>query len=109
MISMLLWMAIYVFGWNQHPYALPAQLWHAHEMVYGYALAVIAGFLLTAIHNWTGQQTLQGIPLLGLFITWLAARVLPWFDTPIAIVAFIDCLFLFMLVLSAAQLVIPMA
>ena len=53
----------------------PAQ-WHAHEMVYGYAMAVIAGFLLTAVRNWSGVQTVHGAALLLLVSLWLAARVL---------------------------------
>jgi len=74
-LSMLAWMGIYVFGWNWQP-GLPAMSWHAHEMVFGYGMAVIAGFLLAAVKNWTGVQTLYGIPLLLLFLTWLTARVL---------------------------------
>lgn len=52
-----------------------AQLWHAHEMVFGYTTAVIAGFLLTAVANWTGREVLIGPPLLALCLLWLAARV----------------------------------
>ncbi len=44
-------------------------------MIFGYTFAVVAGFLLTAIKNWTGVQTLHGLPLLGLFLLWLAARL----------------------------------
>jgi uncharacterized protein involved in response to NO len=50
-------------------------LWHSHEMLFGYTVAVIAGFLLTAVKNWTGQQTLHGVPLLLLSGLWLAGRV----------------------------------
>lgn len=50
--------------------------WHAHEMIFGYSLAVIAGFLLTAVKNWTGIQTLYGIRLFTLFILWATARFL---------------------------------
>jgi uncharacterized protein involved in response to NO len=52
--------------------------WHAHEMLFGYGLAVIAGFLLTAVRNWTGVQTLHGVPLLLLAALWLLARVMPF-------------------------------
>jgi uncharacterized protein involved in response to NO len=41
--------------------------WHAHEMIFGYSLAVIVGFLFTAVKNWTGQQTPHGLPLIALF------------------------------------------
>jgi len=49
--------------------------WHAHEMVFGFAVAVIAGFLLTAVGNWTGRETLVGLPLLALAGVWVAGRV----------------------------------
>jgi len=75
LVSVLAWMGLYVFNWQWQP-ALPGLTWHAHEMVYGYAMAVIAGFLLTAVRNWTGVQTLHGLPLLLLFLLWLAARLL---------------------------------
>ena len=75
-LSMLVWMGIYIFGWQWQPVGLPATTWHAHEMIYGYGMAVIAGFLLTAVKNWTGVQTLYGIPLLLLFLLWLTARLL---------------------------------
>lgn len=50
--------------------------WHAHEMIYGYCMAVVAGFLLTATKNWTGLQTLSGIKLFRLAAFWLVARLL---------------------------------
>jgi uncharacterized protein involved in response to NO len=49
-------------------------LWHAHEMVFGYAFAVIAGFLLTAVRAWTGRPTPTGAALGALAALWLAAR-----------------------------------
>ena len=48
--------------------------WHVHEMVYGYLPAVVTGFLLTAIPNWTGRLPIQGMPLLILVAVWLAGR-----------------------------------
>jgi uncharacterized protein involved in response to NO len=48
--------------------------WHVHEMVFGFAAAVVAGFLLTAVGNWTKRETLVGAPLLGLSALWLAGR-----------------------------------
>lgn len=54
---------------------LDATYWHAHEMVFGYASAVIAGFLLTAAANWTGRATLTGASLLALAALWCAARI----------------------------------
>ncbi len=49
--------------------------WHAHEMIFGYAMAVIAGFLLTAIPNWTGRLPIRGRPLAALAGLWLAGRL----------------------------------
>lgn len=58
--------------------ALPSHFnplaWHRHEMLFGFVGAVIAGFLLTAIPNWTGRLPIAGLPLAGLFGLWAAAR-----------------------------------
>ncbi len=54
----------------------PAYFWHAHEMVFGFAGAALAGFLLTAVPNWTGAKPVAGLPLLALVLVWLAARAL---------------------------------
>ena len=77
-------------------------LWHAHEMIFGYALAVIAGFLLTAVRNWTGGQTLHGAPLLVLASLWLAARCLPFVEPAWALRAMALCDLLFVLGLLLA-------
>lgn len=55
-------------------------LWHAHEMIFGYAFAVIAGFLLTAVRAWTGRETPTGAPLAALAAVWVAARVVAPFS-----------------------------
>jgi uncharacterized protein involved in response to NO len=62
-------------------------LWHAHEMLFGYAFAVIAGFLLTAVRNWTGLPTPAGAALAGIAALWLAARLLAPFSLPAAAAA----------------------
>ena len=59
-------------------------LWHAHEMLFGYAFAVIAGFLLTAVRTWTGLPTPTGAALAGIAALWLAARLLAPFSLPAA-------------------------
>ncbi len=53
--------------------------WHAHEMIFGFAAVVVAGFLLTAVANWTGQPGTSGWRLQLLFGAWLAARLVLWF------------------------------
>lgn len=57
-----------------HPASADPFAWHAHEMVFGFAAAAIAGFLLTAVPNWTGALPLSGAPLVVLFLSWLAGR-----------------------------------
>ena len=59
-LFMILWTASYSFGWAHSFPRMSSIHWHAHEMLYGYAMAVIAGFLMTAVCNWTGQPALQG-------------------------------------------------
>jgi uncharacterized protein involved in response to NO len=72
--SVLLW-SLEATGWLGRAYLrLPA--WHAHEMVFGFALAVITGFLFTAVRNWTGQGTPTGVLLVGYAALWICARVL---------------------------------
>jgi uncharacterized protein involved in response to NO len=55
---------------------LEAPLWHGHEMLFGFTLAVVAGFLLTAVRAWTGQPTPAGAPLMALAALWVAGRIL---------------------------------
>ena len=73
-LSVLLWVAQYS-GWLPGAY-LQGPLWHGHEMLFGYTIAVIAGFLLTAVRNWTGRPTPDGAPLMALAALWVAGRVL---------------------------------
>ena len=85
-VSVLLWFSM--TGFSINPIATPALtpiLWHGHEMLYGYAIAVIAGFLLTAVRNWTGIATLHGWPLMVLVLLWLAARMMPFVAHPNAL------------------------
>lgn len=99
--SMLIWMGLYQFGWILPLNGLPSTIWHAHEMLYGYAMAVAAGFLLTAVKNWTGVQTLHGAPLLLLFLLWLAARLVPFLaPLPIEAMAFLDLGFMAFLLVA---------
>ena len=102
-IGILLWTAIYSFNWQGLNAAYPPITWHAHEMIFGYTLAVVAGFLLTAIKNWTGQQTLHQAPLLLLTAIWLAARLLPFMQgLSLQAVASVDLLFMLALLAAVA-------
>ena len=81
-VSVLLWTA-QMSGWFST--YLRGPLWHGHEMLFGYVLAVVAGFLLTAVRNWTAQPTPTGGPLMALAALWVAGRVLVL--TPLATAA----------------------
>lgn len=78
-LSVALWAAQYA-GWLPRPYLAGPAL-HAHEMLFRFTLAVVAGFLFTAVRNWTGLPTPKGKALAALAALWLAGRVLvltPW-------------------------------
>ncbi|CAL1241179.1 NnrS family protein [Candidatus Methylocalor cossyra] len=66
---------LHLGGWLGWPDHLPAMVRHGHEMLFGFAGAAIAGFLLTAVATWTGRPAVAGTPLLSLAGLWLAARV----------------------------------
>ena len=82
-----------------------AVAWHGHEMLFGFGAAVLAGFLMTAIPNWTGQMPLSGPPLGALAALWLAGRLAmagaAWIGLPLAVA--IDVLFLPVLVAVCAR------
>lgn len=93
-------------GWpNWLPVEGAPYAWHGHEMVFGFAAAAIAGFLLTAVPNWTGALPLSGPPLVALFALWLAGRLAMGFSArlPFALVAATDLAFLPSLGAFAAQ------
>lgn len=101
-LTVLLWLPVYE-GRIVLDTAFTPTDWHAHELLFGYVAAVVTGFLLTAIPNWTGRLPLSGLPLLVLALAWLAGRLavaagslLGW-----GLVAAIDAGFL-LLVLAAA-------
>ena len=73
-LAMAGWIGALAFGWNIGG-SYGALNWHAHEMLFGYTSAALAGFLLTAIPNWTGRLPLSGIPLLALVSLWVIGRV----------------------------------
>ncbi len=86
------------------PY-LDAPTFHAHEMLQGFTVAVLAGFLLTAVGNWTQRETATGLPLLGLSLLWIAGRaaMLAAGAWPPLLVAALDLSFMPALVLALAR------
>lgn len=73
-VAMVLWIGLLDGAWS-FAKVYGAVAWHSHELLFGYIPAVMTGFLLTAIPNWTGRMPLQGGPLLVLVALWLAGRV----------------------------------
>jgi uncharacterized protein involved in response to NO len=73
-LAVPLWLAMFMGGISGSP-AVPALLWHAHEMLFGFAVAIIIGFLMTAGKNWTGLATPRGATLAALALLWLSARI----------------------------------
>src|SRR5579885_2452275 len=84
--GILLWLPQYL-GAFALPTCFSALDWHIHEMLYGYVAASIAGFLLTAIPNWTGRLPVSGWPLAALAALWLAGRLAILFSAKFAVVA----------------------
>ena len=97
-----IWMASYTFSWPLPVTNISSIAWHGHEMVFGYSTAVIAGFLLTAVRNWTGVPTIKGASLILLALIWILARCLPLFNSPLLFdwAAILDITFLLGLTLA---------
>ncbi|WP_414474514.1 NnrS family protein [Microvirga sp. M2] len=73
-LAILAWLPMF-YGELELPTSFAPRDWHIHELLYGFLPAVITGFLLTAVPNWTGRMPLQGRPLLVLVLVWAAGRV----------------------------------
>jgi uncharacterized protein involved in response to NO len=95
-IATLIWTASFSFGWTLPVSDITPIAWHGHEMIFGYVMGITAGFLLTAVRNWTGVPTISGLPLILLATVWLLARVLPLLNSPVLFVwaTLFDILFL---------------
>lgn len=89
------WIA-FLFGGLPLPLGVNPVQWHAHELLFGMVPAAIAGFLLTAMCNWTGASPLKGRGLLALVLLWAAGRAVMWTSgwLPLWLVAIVDLAFL---------------
>ena len=94
-VAVMLWLPQY-FGELSFDTGFQPLDWHAHEALFGYIAAIVTGFLLTAVPNWTGRLPLQGRPLTVLLTVWLAGRIAVAFSGQIGWVAtaLVDCAFL---------------
>lgn len=94
-LAMGLWLGL-LSGGIRVPTAFDPVGWHAHEMLFGYLGAIAAGFLLTAVPNWTGRMPVTGWPLAGLAALWLAGRAAVTFSAFVSpvLVAVADLAFL---------------
>jgi uncharacterized protein involved in response to NO len=106
-LAVLIWLIV-VSGDASLPITFSPVRWHAHEMLFGFAAAAVAGFVLTAIPNWTGRLPLQGAPLITLFCAWLLGRAAMAssgvIGAPLAAIA--DLAFLTLLFLTALREVV---
>ncbi|MEC9411266.1 MAG: NnrS family protein, partial [Pseudomonadota bacterium] len=76
-IALLYWGGVWN-GWVNPSHALPATLWHGHEMMFGFVGAVLVGFLLTAVQTWTGLRSIHGQQCALLVGFWLVGRIAMW-------------------------------
>ncbi|WP_350333569.1 NnrS family protein [Coralliovum pocilloporae] len=94
----LVWLAVHAMdGVVPAPtIGIAPHYWHAHEMIYGYAVAVISGFFLTAVPNWTNSKPARALFVTSVGMVWLAGRLAVWFSAslPLELVALIDLAFL---------------
>ncbi len=104
-IAILTW--VYSFQ-NGQPNNLnvPALWWHVHEMFFGFAIAIVAGFVLTAVQNWTGINGTKGYKLAAIFSLWLIPRVLFWTPAPLWLISLIETLFLLSIIYEVGYRVI---
>ncbi len=92
-IAILNWLGV-LAGWWSSPNPASPIWWHGHEMVFGWAVAAVCGFLLTAIPNWSSSEPVTGAALAFLWVLWLLGRAGMWFSTslPSGVGAILDLL-----------------
>ena len=103
-LAVLVWLPVFT-GELALASAFAPRDWHIHEMLYGTLSAIITGFLLTAIPNWTGRLPLQGTPLIVLVAAWLLGRIAVTFSAMIGWLpaAVTDVGFLLLVAAAAAR------
>ena len=107
-LAMALWLGALLLGWSIGGTLYDPVTWHGREMLFGYAVAALAGFLLTTVPNWTGRLPVSGTPLLLLLLLWLGGRLAMAAPNVLGETgsAVIDCAFLLVLwALSAREII----
>lgn len=89
-----LWVAVWTGLWPGFQPTGGWLSWHRHEMLFGFAMAIVAGFLLTAGQTWTGQPGVSGNKLMALAAVWLLARLGWLFGLPLALLIPLELLFM---------------
>ena len=95
MLAIPLWVATWTGIWQGFQPTGGWLSWHRHEMLFGFAMAIVAGFLLTAGQTWTGQPGVSGKKLMVLAGVWLLARLGWLFGLPLALMIPLDLMFMF--------------
>lgn len=93
LLAVPLWLSALSGGLGHYQPAGGWLIWHRHELLFGFALAIIAGFLLTAVQSWTGRPGLSGWPLAALAGLWLAARLAWLMALPLPVLALLELAF----------------
>ena len=107
-VAMLVWVVAYSFGLSPTLGNVPAVIWHGHEMIFGYSAAVLSGFLLTSVRNWTGLPTPTGVHLALIIGCWLVARAafLVGSDSAIIVACMADLLFMVLFIWGISRPII---
>ncbi|EGR3361454.1 short-chain dehydrogenase [Vibrio parahaemolyticus] len=92
-VAIALWVWMFQTG-QPNALAVPALWWHVHEMLFGFSMAIVVGFVLTAVQNWTGINGTKHYTLLVIFGLWLAPRILLWTPVPLWLTSSIEAVFL---------------
>lgn len=105
LIAIPLWVWMFQHG-QLAGLRVPALWWHVHEMLFGFAMAIVAGFVLTAVQNWTGINGTKHYRLALLVGLWLAPRILFWTPTPLWLISSIEALFLLLVAVEVGSRVV---
>ena len=84
-IAILYWLLVITGVTSMPAQAIPAVLWHIHEMIFGFAALIAVGFIMTAVQTWAGRPSITGKPVIYLLSVWLAIRLMLWLNSELSI------------------------